>query len=231
MLRQVGDDSFEVAEPFTYDDGTITVHVPYRPGATTDLASIPFFMAWFVPVNGRHTPAALVHDTLLGDIFARVRSRAISVSEAGDLRADADDVFLTAMAATGVPLVRRTLMYAAVTMATRWKRSWSARSAMVLWTIASVLGSIALVAGVVLGSWWLAALAALAPIPAALLWGPRHWRCGVIAGYGSWMIGLPALGTAIGYGSYWLVEQAVRPLVARGAATNVSETSPPAPYR
>jgi hypothetical protein len=33
----------------------------------TDLASIPFFATWLVPRDGKHTPAALLHDSLYAD--------------------------------------------------------------------------------------------------------------------------------------------------------------------
>jgi hypothetical protein len=207
------------------------VRVPPNEGVPTDLASIPFFMAWFVPVNGRHTPAALVHDTMLDGIIGSLGSGDIAPSEAARLRAQADDVFLVAMAATGVPLLRRGLMHAAVTMATRWMRSWWSRSALVLWTTGSVIGSVMLVASLFTGWWWVTLAAMVAPLPASLLWGIQSWRSGILAGYGAWLIGLPALATAVGYGAYWLAEQAVRPLAARGSGEAVSDSPPPAPYR
>lgn len=231
VLRQVDDDRFVVEELVLYDDGVISLSLPRREGVPTDLASIPFFMAWFVPVNGRHTPAALVHDTMLEGIKVAVRSGEVTASDAALLRSEADDVFLAAMAATGVPLLRRGLMHAAVTMATCWKRSWLSRSALVLWTLGSIVGSAMLVAGLFTGWWWVTVFAMLAPIPASLLWGRRHWRSGILAGYGAWLIGLPALATAVGYGAYWLAEQAVRPLVARSTGESLSESPAPAPYR
>lgn len=231
VLRQIDDDRFMVEEPVLYDDGTTSLRVPRNEGVSTDLASIPFFMAWFVPVNGRHTPAALVHDTMLDNIRGSLRSGDISVSEAARLRAGADDVFLDAMAATGVPLLRRGLMHAAVTMATRWARSCWSRSILVLWTLGSIVGSVMLVASLLTGWWWITVAAMVAPIPASLLWGPRSWRSGILAGYGAWLIGLPALATAVGYGTYWLAEQSVRPLAAHGSGERVSDSPPPAPYR
>lgn len=231
VLRQIDDDRFVVEEPVLYDDGAASVRIPPNEGVPTDLASIPFFMAWFVPVNGRHTPAALVHDTMLDGIRGSLRSGDIAPSEAARLRTEADDVFLVAMAATGVPLLRRGLMHAAVTMATSWTRSWWSRLALVLWTIGSVVGSVMLVASLLTGWWWITVAAMVAPIPASLLWGNQSWRSGVLAGYGAWLIGLPALATAVGYGAYWLAEQSVRPLAARHSGEAVSDSPPPAPYR
>lgn len=231
VLRQIDDDRFVVEEPIVYDDGSTSLRVPCNEGVPTDLASIPFFMAWFVPVNGRHTPAALVHDTMLGDIRGSRRSGDISATEAGRLRVEADDVFLDAMVVTGVPLLRRRLMHSAVTVATRWSMSWWSRCALVLWTLASVIGSAMLVAGLLAGWWWIIVAAMVAPIPASLLWGRHNLGPGVLAGYGAWLIGLPALATAVGYGAYWLAEQAVRPLAARGSGEQMSDSPPPAPYR
>ena len=33
---------------------------------TTDLASIPPFLTWLIPKDGTHTPAALLHDAIIG---------------------------------------------------------------------------------------------------------------------------------------------------------------------
>lgn len=231
VLRQVDDDRFVVEEPLEYRDGTDSVRVPLSESVPTDLASIPFFMAWFVPVNGRHTPAALVHDTMLGEIGSRARAGDISASEASRRRRHADEVFLAALSATEVPLLRRHLMHAAVAMATRWSASATSRAAIALWSVASLVGSLVLVRSLLTSRWWVALAAVLAPVPASLLWGRRGWAAGVLAGYGSWLIGLPALGTALGYGLYWLAEQALRPLAARTSGARLADSPPPAPYR
>ncbi len=235
VLRQIADDQFLVDEPFLYEQGPTRVRVPSREEVPTDLASIPLFMAWFVPVNGRHTPAALVHDTMVGNSADRLavagHSAAVDRRAAADRRGGADEVFLSAMASCGVPLLRRNLMYAAVTMATRWSRSVSSRLALALWAIGSVIGSVVLVLGPS-NQWWPAVIVALlAPLPAALLWGAANWRAGALAGYAAWLIGLPALATALGYGIYWIAEQLLRPIAARASGQRVADAPPPAPYR
>ncbi len=48
---------------YVLPDGTARV-VPS--GFCTDLASVPWFFWWLVASYGRHTRAALVHDTLIG---------------------------------------------------------------------------------------------------------------------------------------------------------------------
>ena len=226
VFEQISDDSFALVEGIRYDDGNAVVEVPGRT-TITDLASIPLFMAWFVPVNGRHTPAAVVHDKLVRDSRTDSPDRAVRRA-ASDRRSEADDLFLEAMAATGVPILRRRIMHAAVVMATRWQRGGIARIAMALWVLASLSGTVALVWSALSGAWVVTALSALAPLAGALLWGVRLYPAGVVAGYVALLIALPALATTAGYAVYWLAEQAVRVLAP---GTKTAETPPPAGYR
>lgn len=69
-------------------------------GFETDLASIPQLFHSVVPVNGMHRAAAIVHDWLY-------------VTQPCP-RADADRIFLEAMANLGVRWSQRWVMYAAV---------------------------------------------------------------------------------------------------------------------
>ena len=231
VFEQVGDDRFSVSEGVLYDDGERRVELSPETPLQTDLASIPLFMAWFVPVNGRHTPAALVHDKLVAEAGRAGERGGPGVLSAADHRAEADDLFLDAMAACDVPLLRRRIMHSAVCMATRLARSWPARVAMSVWLAASVLGSVALVLSLSTGRWWVALAAVLAPVLGGVLWGPRNWGPAVLAGYVAWVIVLPALGTAIGYSVYWVAEQVVRLAAARGRGAVVSDVPRPAPYR
>lgn len=75
-----------------------TVVVPE--GFETDLASIPKRFRSVFQVNGRHRRAAVVHDYLYRHAIGT--------------RTLADAVFRDAMAETGVPLVERNIMWAAV---------------------------------------------------------------------------------------------------------------------
>lgn len=79
----------------------------------TDLASIPSLATWLVPKDGSHTPAALVHDAM--------------VTKPGEgkcyigpdvTRQEADAIFRQGMQYLGVPLLRRWMMWAAVSLAT-----------------------------------------------------------------------------------------------------------------
>jgi hypothetical protein len=52
-------------------------------------------------------------------------------------------------------------------------------------------------------------VAAVLPFPAAVLWGQQYGGGLLAAASGPWLA-LPALIAAIGYGIYWLIEQALR---------------------
>lgn len=90
---------FSVYKPFTFDVGyegsseKVTVPAGYK----TDLASIPFYARWLIPLSGPMAKPALVHDWLL---------------EQEDPRAIA--VFDEAMMVTGVSKLMRELVLAAV---------------------------------------------------------------------------------------------------------------------
>ena len=83
------------------DDVGNAVRVIVPIGFITDLASIPRVARFFIIKNGRHRPAAIVHDWLcrLGMEFSRIT---------------ADKIFLEAMKECKVPRIRRRLMYWAV---------------------------------------------------------------------------------------------------------------------
>lgn len=222
VLRQVADDLFQLQEGFVYDPSGRNIAVDSEQLVETDLASIPLFMAWFVPANGRHTPAALVHDQLVA------ASRLPGASP--DARADADDVFLEALARTDVPPLRRNMMHTAVTAATRFTRGGWQRIGMIAWGLASLAGT-GLVGWSLWQHQWLLGLAAVvAPVPGALLWGGRNWRQGLLAGYAVWLVVVPALASFVAYAVYYVCEAALRAAVL---VTGVppSEAPRPAPLR
>ncbi|NNH68858.1 DUF1353 domain-containing protein [Nocardia uniformis] len=81
---------------------------------TTDLTSVPFFLTWLVPKTGAHLPAAILHDGLVlhkDEPASYIAAREI-------YRDEADRVFRDAMAKTGTGLLRRWMVWAAVTAAT-----------------------------------------------------------------------------------------------------------------
>ena len=138
---------------------------------TTDLTSVPGPLRWFVSPYGLHTPAALLHDRLVGD-----------EAPEGFARTDADRLFRHMLDCLGVPFLRRWLMWAAVAYGTRWSAKGLRRVG-----DRAVDGASPLVGMVVLGArpWRrvslpLLAVAAALPFPAALLWG-RQYGGGLIA--------------------------------------------------
>lgn len=89
---------------------------------TTDLTSVPSIFLWLVPRTGRHLPAALLHDGLVRGAFTAAPGVRID-------RERADLVFRAAMADTGTGLIRRWLMWTAVTLGTFFQDTrspWSA---------------------------------------------------------------------------------------------------------
>src|SRR5881396_2413990 len=107
QLEQVSPSSFCVLQPFRYqlpEPGGAEYIVPA--GQSTDLASVPFFLAWFVRSYGRHTLAAVLHDYLW-----RKRRHDVPLERA-------NHIFRIAMYELKVPLVRRWIMWTAVSLAT-----------------------------------------------------------------------------------------------------------------
>jgi Protein of unknown function (DUF1353) len=107
-LEQLRDDDgqlsayFEVLEEFEYRDDRLhqTVTVPAH-GEPTDLASVPWVLWWLIASYGRHTAAAIVHDTLVVDQMTR------------DERVRADTIFFHALEESGNNWFRHRLMWAA----------------------------------------------------------------------------------------------------------------------
>jgi hypothetical protein len=163
----------------------------------TDLASVPPALQWFVGPYGPHTPAALLHDRLIGD-----------EAPTGYDRVDADQRWLDALRAVGVPPVRRWMMWSAVAAGTQWSLGGRLKLRMAVWAVASLIGMT--VAGYALVTWspvlLVAALAA--PIPFAALWG-RQWKAGLVASVTApWVLPPTAIGL-VGHGVYWCLESLV----------------------
>jgi len=110
--------------------------VPADLGFRTDLTSVPALFTWLVPKTGAHLPAALLHDALVAgrdDPASYVSTQGHEVD-----RVEADRIFRDAMADTGTGVIRRWIVWAAVTVATifvgrevPWSRArhWSYRLA------------------------------------------------------------------------------------------------------
>lgn len=173
ILRHLGDQGFELAQSFLFRGPSGMWRVDERELPNTDLTSVPWFYRWYVPTYGPHLLPALLHDALLlRDGFDRDR---------------ADDIFGEALALQNVAPVRRVIMIAAVTLATRWT-TWARRLPLLIWFALAFVGISAFANGIFRWwepSWWSVSIpvaATLAPIPAGILWG-RHWLRGIVAGY------------------------------------------------
>lgn len=91
--------------------------VPADAGFRTDLTSTPALFTWLVPKTGAHLPAALLHDGLVGGGEGEGPSYLSTDGHVVD-RPEADRVFRDAMADTGTGVVRRWVVWSAVTVAT-----------------------------------------------------------------------------------------------------------------
>jgi hypothetical protein len=113
-----GDELFVMQRRIAYLDRDFgELLVPDGPEFTTDLTSVPALFTWLVPKTGAHLPAALLHDGLCCLPTARTFIR--TEGDPAELtRVHADRILRDAMADTGTALVRRWLVWAAVTTAT-----------------------------------------------------------------------------------------------------------------
>ncbi len=174
----------------------------------TDLASIPRFLTWFENKYGRHTLAAIIHDRLILS----------GNPNAGALGSDAlaDRFFRLMLLASGVPLLKAWIMWAAVAMRTRWAAGGVRRWLLIAWVMLATLGIATFVSwiGVVTWNWaapfglgatTLLLIAAVMPVLSAPLWGNQYVASGVAAIAALWILP-PALFALIGFGIYRLLE-------------------------
>ena len=98
-------------------DDTFTVPAGFQ----TDLASIPRYMTWLVPVAGVQDRAAIVHDWLCGSLafaYSHNKASGSTVARAVPVASavDTDGIFRRILRELGVGAVRRWLMWTGV----RW---------------------------------------------------------------------------------------------------------------
>jgi hypothetical protein len=229
------DEKFALLRRIAYDDrhcGEIVV----GPGVgrfDTDLTSVPALLTWLVPKTGSHLPAALIHDGLYTSAGNKTY-----VTSNGKLitRVEADRVFRDGMADTGTGLVRRWLVWTAVTLVTLLTGDRTAPSA--LERLYYRLIVIVTVAAVLVGGYWATAdvfdradrWKAAVQVPwipndalvvemffgfvgavvigggLGLLWG-RYWRAGMIAGVGLALLIHVSLGVLAVSGLYQIAER------------------------
>jgi hypothetical protein len=183
-------------------------------GATfdsSDLASVPRFLRWFENSYGRHTPAALIHDNLIGN---KPNSGALGSDTASDR------FFRYMLASVGVPFFKRWIMWAAVAFRTRWAVGGWRRLTLVVWVILAAAGIAALawaIVAIVTGSdgpgdlnrWALLGISLAAPVLAGALWG-RQWGASLVTAVAAPFVLPPMAIAAVGYFLYWILERVAR---------------------
>ncbi|HXH77654.1 DUF1353 domain-containing protein [Nocardioides sp.] len=244
-----GVEIFSLERRIAYRDRVLgELLVPASPDFRTDLTSTPALFTWLVPKTGAHLPAALVHDALVdgGGAASYTSTEGHTVD-----RVEADRVFRDAMADTGTGIIRRWIVWSAVTAATIFVPGGLPWSTAMRWAHrAGVAVSLALT--VYLGYsatgdlfdrawplawqvpwmgervWWVEILGGLTgaiviPLVLSLLWG-RFRVAGAIAG--TVLAVLLHVSVALGVVSfgYLLLERlsARAPLVARALAITVA---------
>ena len=228
VLEQVGPKTFRILEPFRYVDAStgerFVVPDPRWGDQPSDLASVPAVLQWVVPRYGQHTLPALLHDQLVDNDLVDERERA-------------DRIFRDAMGEQGVPLVRRWLMWAAVSIGTivaeaRWRLVpiavwllvWAALAFRLTPPFAAwdvwVFNTLSRV------PWWWAAIAAVAGPPVlGLLWAHRY-LAGVISAYGAFLFAVPLVAIVLALAVYTVIELGAKTIDARRGGGGRGEAPP-----
>lgn len=124
-----GREVWQLMRRIAYRDRVLdtVIVVPARPDTfRTDLTSVPRWFTWLVPKSGRHLPAALIHDGLVGE--PGDAEDYLTDPETTIDRIEADRIFRDGMRDTGTGVIRRWLAWAAVTvvsLTTTGRPQWS----------------------------------------------------------------------------------------------------------
>ena len=167
-----------------YDDIRVVTPADLEPG--TDLVSVPKPLRWFAGRYGDHTAAALVHDRFIGIEKSGLPKPIPQMHDA-----HADRFFRFMLHDTGIPWIRRWIMWAGVAFRTRFNAFRTDARPIVGWakTLTVVVWAIAMVAAVAggfwfggQGEWGMVGWIALSPIVVAGLWW-RQYGAGLVAAY------------------------------------------------
>jgi hypothetical protein len=199
-LRQVSPTTFQLLEGFRYEVPNggevfeIPAHDPCRSpkdeNNSTDLASVPQLLWWFIASYGTHTRAALFHDHFVDarddNYEAPPRAR----------RHEVDRAFERALGESELRWLRRMLVWTAVSLST----SWGPRGLKLI--VAHLLALAVLVGWAVLGGpAWPAIMIGLSGFLWGLLRPPETSLSGIACGLGRWplailgfvMVGVPCI--------------------------------------
>lgn len=141
-----GREQFVMTRRIAYRDRELgELLVPKDPTAFfTDLTSVPAIMTWLVPKTGEHLPAALLHDGLISPVGQP--DAYISTDQHTVNRVEADRIFRDAMADRGTGLVRRWLIWSAVTLGTMFSKNDVGMSKAMQWRYrVAIAGSLAII--------------------------------------------------------------------------------------
>ena len=116
--RRWGRKLYKLTEPFTYEIGRngTGLHITAPTEYVTDFASIPFFLWWILPPNGKYGKACVIHDMCCEywSNFSRIVG---------------DAIFWEAMRSLRVPIYQRVTMYIGVRAYWlfwgKWTRLWA----------------------------------------------------------------------------------------------------------
>lgn len=146
---------------------------------STDLASVPAPMRWWVNTYGRHTPAALIHDRFIGlpEGLPQI------LIDSGIEEPEIDRYFRFMLGDSGVGFIQRWVMWSAVALRTRWTAGGLRRGGIVVWVALAAVGLFGAIWAALSGAVVVLLALVLAPWPAARAsWG-RQWGAGVVASY------------------------------------------------
>lgn len=215
-LSQVDRKAFELESALLYTGPTGVAGLPVEartlhpddlgPKRRTDLASVPAALTWLVSPYGVHTPAALLHDRLIGEP---------GLPGVSDVQADRYFRFM--LQALGVRWLRRWLMWSAVTFGTRWRAGGWRRALVMVWVVLAAGGMGLFAYGVLAGSWTAVVVAALGPVPASALWG-RQFRAALLAAATAIWVLPPTVIGAAGFWVYAALEHAISAVASRPTA-------------
>ncbi|MEJ7792399.1 MAG: DUF1353 domain-containing protein [Gaiellaceae bacterium] len=231
------EERFKLLERFRYVSARTSQSfiVPADDRFRTDLASVPSFLTWLVPKGGTHTPAALLHDALIPG-----EEEPQSYIGPPVTRREADALFRDALGELGVPVIRRWLMFAGVslpTIADRGKLRWAAIAVFVLlltvlvaaqtldmfdteWFKLPWMGDKPLALEVLIA---FAAAIGLTLVLLPLWWG--WWRVGLAIGWLLAFGAVPLLFVLVCLAAYWVLENLVsKPVEGRGPSVAANRT-------